>query len=363
MSRTRPLLFVLELFTICLIGSANLAIGRLDQTMSNVTPRTLPCTVDSCVQNPNEGDINVSGYDTLLMQDQEYNLTSKINAEDHAVIVVRNARLTLSPSDGTGISFVLKGQSRLLVINSTINFTSLTFGDCQIVLQDEAEANFTATTLAGWGYVTGRDASAVYVENSNIGSGVGLHSPGVATFGNSRVKVEDSSVDGVYVWDNSTASIRRSDVGIVRTAYAESGKIVINITDSTVDTIETYLVSETLAGTAVINIINSTVVYAAYIHLNSTAWIENSSVTMVRATGNATVWLIESSVGQVSLEGNARVFLGWNLPLFGLVWVPYSLIPIMQAGSVIAMVVGVAAVSYAVWRKRKETEEQSVQDF
>jgi hypothetical protein len=348
-------LFVSGLFTICLIGSANLAIGRLDQTVSNVTPRTSPCTVDSYVQNPNEGDINVSGYDTLLIQDQEYNLTTKINAKDHAVIVVKNARLALSPSDGTGISFVLKGQSRLLVTNSTINFTSLTFGDCQIVLQDEAEANFTTTTLAGWGYITGRDASTVYVKNSNIGSGVGLNSPGVAAFGKSRVKVEDSSVDGVYVWDNSTASICRSDIGIVRTAYAELGKIVINITDSTVDTFEVYVVSETLAGTAAIRIINSTVVYAAYIHLNSTAWIEDSSVTMVRASGNATVWLIKSSVGQVSLEGDARVFLGWNLPLFGLVWLPYSLIPIMQAGSVIAMVVGVAAVSYAIWRKgRKE---------
>ena len=336
MSRTRLLLFVLGLFTICLVGSANLAIGKLNQAVSNVTPRTLQCTVDSYVQNPNEGDINVSGHDTLLMLDQEYNLTTRINAEDDAVIVVRNAKLTLSPSDGTGISFVLKGQSHLLVNNSTINFTSLTFGDCQIVLQDEAEANLTTTTLAGWGYVTGRDASAVYVENSNISGGVGLHSPGVAAFGKSTVKVTDSSVDGVYVWDNSTASIRRSDVGIVRTAYAESGKTVINIMDSTLNTVETFLYSGIPAGTAVINITNST-------------------VAVVSATGNTTVWLLESSINQINLDGEARVILGWNTPLFGLVWVPYSLIPIMQAGSVITIVIGVAVVSYAIWRKgRKE---------
>jgi hypothetical protein len=358
MSRTRLLLFVLGLFTICLIASTNRPIGRLDQTVSNVTPRTLPCTIDSYVQNPNEGEMNLSGHDTLLMEDYECNLTTKIIAEDYAVIVVRNAMLTLSPSDGTGISFVLKGQSGLLVINSTINFTRLTFGDCQIVLQDEAEANFTTATLAGWGYIIGRDASAVYVEKSNIGSGVaGLNSPGVATYGTSKVKVEDSSVDGVYVWENSTASIQGSDVGIVRTTYAELGKIAINITDSTVGTFETYVVSEQLAGTAVIRIINSTVIYAAYIHLNSTAWIENSSVAMITATGNATVWLIKSSVGQISLEGEARVFLGWDLPLFGFVWMPYSLIPIIQAGNITAMVIGVAAVSYAIWRKRKERED------
>jgi hypothetical protein len=282
--------------------------------------------------NPNEEDINISGYDTLLFQDQEYNLTNKINAEDYGVIVVRNAMLMLSPSDGSGISLVLKNQSRLLVSNSTINFNSLIYGDCQIVLQDEAEANFTAATLAGWGYVTGRDASAVYVENSNISGGVGLHSPGVATFGKSTVKVKDSSVDGVYVWDNSTASICRSDVGIVRTGWAESGKTVINIMDSTLNTVETFLYSGIPAGTAVINITNST-------------------VAVVSATGNTTVWLLESSVNQINLDGEARVMLGWNTPLFGLVWVPYSLIPIMQAGSVIAIVIGVAVVSYAIWRK------------
>jgi len=330
----------------------------LEQKVSNVTPQTLPRTIDSYVQHPNEVEINISDHETLFMLDHEYNLTTKVNAEDHAAIVVKNARLTLSPSDSAGISLVLKDQSRLFSINSTIDFTRLTFGDCQIVLQDEAEANFTETTLVGWGYVVGRDASAVYVEKSNIGSGLaGLHSPGVATYGASRVRVEDSTVDGVYVWENSTASIDRSDVGIVRTAWAESGKTTINITDSRVDTIETSAVFEQPTGRAVIYVTNSTVEYAVYVHSNSIAWIENSSVAMVRATGNATVWLVESSVGQISLEGNARVLLGWYLPLFGLVGVPYSLIPIIQAGSIMTMVIGVATVSYTVYPKKKQREE------
>jgi len=307
------------------------------------------------MQHPYDGDINLSDHETLFIEDREYNLTTKIIAEDYATIVVKNARLTLSPSNSDGINFVLKGRSRLFVINSTINFTRLPFGDCQIILQDEAEANFTEAALAGWGYVVGRDASAVYVEKSNIGSGVAtLHSPGVVSYGSSRLKVEDAKVDGVYVWENSTASIDRSDVGTVRTAWAESGRTAVNITDSTVNTVETFVVFEQPAGTAIIRITNSTVEYAVYIHLNSTAWIENSSVAMVDATGNATVWLIESSVGQVSLEGNARVLLGWYLPLFGLVGVPYQLIPIIQAASIMAIVIGLAAVSYAIWRRRRE---------
>jgi hypothetical protein len=352
-------LLVLGVFTVCLLWGTNSAIAVLDQAVSNVTSRTsTPCTVDSYVQYPNEGEVNVSGHDLLIMEDHEYNLTTRVNADDYATIVVRNARLTLSPSDYTGFGLVLSGRSRLSVINSTISFARLSYGDCQIFIQDEAEANFTATTVTGWGYVTGINSSAVYVSNSSIGSGVaGEDSTGIVTDGTSTVEVENSTVDGVYVWENSTASIRRSHVGIVRTGWAESGKTIINIADSTVDTIEVFPLSQTLPGRAIINIINSDVTYSVYVQLNSTAWIENSSVAMVEATGNATVWLVQSSVGQVSLEGEARVLVGWHFPLFGLVWVPYSWIPIMQTGSVIAMVVGVTTVSYAIWQKRKETEE------
>jgi len=329
------LFFVLGLFTIYLVAGQECAVGRLNQTAVNVNPKTLPHAVDFRLANPNEEDINISGYDTLLLQDQKYNLTNKINAEDYSVIVVRNATLTLSPSDGSGISLVLKNQSRLLVSNSTINFNSLTYGDCQIVLQNEAKANFSTTTLTGWGYVTGRDTSEVYVENSNISDSVfGLHSPGLASFGKSTIIVEDSSIDGVYVWENSTTSIHRSDVQIVRTAWAESGKTVINVTDSTLNTIETFLFPGISAGTAVINITDST-------------------VAEVSATGNTTVWLLNSSVNQINLDGEARVMLGWNTYLFGLVWIPYSLIPIMQAASVLTVVVGVAAVAYAIWLRRK----------
>jgi len=171
MSRKRLLLFVLGLFTVGLLWGTNSVIAVLDRTVSNVTLRTLPCTVDSYVKYPNEGGVNVSGHDTLIMEDHEYNLTTRINADDYAAIVVRNARLTLSPLDYTGFSLVLNGRSSLSVINSTISYARLPSGDCQILIQDEAEANFIATTVTGWGYVTGSNTSAVYVNNSNVGNG------------------------------------------------------------------------------------------------------------------------------------------------------------------------------------------------
>jgi hypothetical protein len=137
-----------------------------------------------------------------------------------------------------------------------------------------------------------------------------IHSPGVVTYGTSKVEVENSRVDGVYVWENSTAIVNRSNVATLRTASNEPEKTVINVTDSQVDSLETF------GGAAMFYISNSTLVYTSYFHYDTYAWVQDSLMSAVRATGNATVWLIDCAIGEVSIDGNARVLIGWNLPLF-----------------------------------------------
>lgn len=331
------------------------AIARADRAASSMTMQTLAHIADSYVQASNGGEINISDHETLLMQDHEYNLTAKVNAKDHAEIIIRNSRVTLSPPYSNKISILSKGESRLLVFNSTINFARLGGFDCNIVLEDQAEANLTETIIAGWGYVVGRDASAVYVEKSQIGSGVARgDSPGLVSYGTSRVSVKDSAVEVVYVWENSTASIDGADVGLIRT-----GETAINVTNSRVENIQTAMMNEPPARTVAIHITNSTVEHALRVNYNSIAWVEKSKLAMVTAFDNATVWLIESSVDDVSLEGNARVLFGWYLPLFGLLGVPYSLIPVLQAGSITVMVIGMATISYAAYRKRKQKKNSA----
>jgi hypothetical protein len=108
-----------------------------------------------------EGDINVSDHETLTVQNCEFSMTGRVIADDDATIAVRNAKLTLSPSDGDGISMVLRGRARLLVINSTVTFNR-TVGDCQIIVEAEAQANITESTVSSRGYVIGHDSSTIY---------------------------------------------------------------------------------------------------------------------------------------------------------------------------------------------------------
>jgi hypothetical protein len=363
MSRAWLFLVVLAFCTIFLIGNIGGAASSLAEKIPDRTLQIPSRSIDSYLRFDSDGDINVTDHETLTIQDQKYNLTGRIIAEDHATVVVRNSELTLSPSDGSGIALVLKEEARLTVVNSTIIFARQVYGDCQIIVQDEAEADFTHVSVTGWGFVVERDSSLASVENSTVGDGVqGLHSPGIATYGSSRVEVENSTVDGVYVWENSTSLVKDSRVGVVRTSWAESGGTMINISDSRIGSVETFLSSETLPGTADIYVTDSRIEYALYVHGNSTVWIESSSIAMVRATGNATVWLIASSVDDVSLEGSAEVLLGLNLPLFGLVGVPYSLIPIIQVACILIIVAGIAAMSYGVYLRKRVKEEQARND-
>jgi hypothetical protein len=165
------------------------------------------------------------------------------------------------------------------------------------------------------------------------------------------VDIENSTVDGVYVWGNSTAIVDRSNVVTLRTASTESEKTVINITDSHVDSLETF------GGSAVFYISNSVVAYTSYFHYDTCAWVRDSSISGVRATGNATVWLIDCSIGEISTDGNAKVLIGWNLPLFGPVGVPYSWIPFMQAASIAMVIMGMVAVLYSLYRRKRAKEE------
>jgi hypothetical protein len=119
------------------------------------------------------------------------------------------------------------------------------------------------------------------------------------------------------------------------------------------------MMNEPPARTVAIHITNSTVEHALRVNYNSIAWVEKSKLAMVTAFDNATVWLIESSADDVSLEGTARVLFGWYLPLFGLLGVPYSLIPVLQAGSITVMVIGMATISYAAYRKRKQKKNSA----
>ena len=55
------------------------------------------------------------------------------------------------------------------------------------------------------------------------------------------------------------------------------------------------------------------------------------SVSKTKALNNSTVWLINSDGGVISTINESEVFVGYDLPLLGVVLFPYTWIPILQA--------------------------------
>lgn len=302
-----------------------------------------------------EGDINVSDCETFTIQDCEFNITGKIIVQDNATLIVKNARFVTTPSlwsDGT--SLIVKNHAGLLVVNSTIVFHHPRGCNCQIILQNEAKVNITESMLIGHGDIVARDNSTIKIYNSNITIGFSSYDfSGVVTFDNSVAEVEDSTIDGVFIWDKSAASIKDSVAKLIRTGWKETDETVINITNSRIDSISVQ------GGTPLFHIIRSSI-SDGYFHCNTSAWFIDSSTRTLRATGNAMIWLIGSSAGSISTNNNAKVFVGWNLPLFGPVTVSHTWIPTMQILFMISISV-VIGVSYIVYsRKKKQWDENKV---
>jgi hypothetical protein len=303
--------------------------------------------VDTCVSLGSEGDLNLSNHETLALEDREYILTELIVAEGDSSIVVKNATLILVPVDTTGLSIELKERARLDLIDSTVVFNR-TVGDCQIRLEGESWASINSSRIKGRGYVIGHDTASISASGSHVGDDFpSYQSPGIASYGTSTVAVENSIVDGIYVWENSTAFVDASKVAKIRTAWTESDRTVVNITNCRIGIIETW------GGSPCLHVNNSTIESASYFNYNTYAWLEDCTISTVRATGNATIWLVDCPTVQIEAEDNARVFIRLYFPVLGLVGVSYSWIPILKAATIAVIIIGLGAISYSVYLKKK----------
>lgn len=305
---------------------------------------------DACVPLRYEGGINLSDHETLTLQNREYALTELIVAEGDSSIIVKNATLILMPADNTGLSIKLKEKAWLHLTNSTVVFNR-TVGDCQILLEGEAIASINGSRMKGRGYVVGHDTAKIYASDSHVGDEFpSYRSPGLATYDTSTVTIENSIVDGIYIWENSTAYVDTSKVVTVRTAWTESDRTAINITDCRIGTIETG------GGSPVFHVNNSTVEYASYFNYNTYAWFKDCTISTAKATGNATVWLVNCQTMQIEAEGNGKIFIGLYFPVIGLIGIPYSWVPTLKAASITAIVIGLGAMLYGVYLKKKAEE-------
>jgi hypothetical protein len=172
-----------------------------------------------------------------------------------------------------------------------------------------------------------------------------LHLSGVVTFDDSSAEVKNSTLDGLFVWSNSTASASGSIISLLRFgSLEESDKTTVNVTNSKITYIETFGGAPTLY-------VEDSIIGDTHLNDRASASITNTSVDAMSAYNNAFAMLIDSSAGRIVTYDNATVLIGWQLPLFGVVTLPYGLIPIVQ-WSLVVIVIVIVAIALLVWRRR-----------
>jgi hypothetical protein len=268
------------------------------------------------------------------------------------------------------VYIVLANRSRFVAENATIVFKS-DYSEGHITVGDEAMTNITDSELYGLGYIIGRQNSRIHVKRSVFEgpNPVYLRSCGVITRDNSMARIQDSELDVAQAGGNS--SIYVSNSIILTGGVSAGGNSLIEIENSKVGT------SQWLWDNSTIRVLNSTtdsiyfsggslivrdsiVNHWLQVSGNSTAWLTSVSASRVTARSNATIWLINSHAGAIETSDQGRVYVGWQLPLFGIVTVPYTWVPILQGITVLATLVLIIALLVFLNRRWKKWQLQKM---
>jgi cytochrome c-type biogenesis protein CcmH/NrfF len=98
-----------------------------------------------------------------------------------------------------------------------------------------------------------------------------------------------------------------------------------------------------------------------YAHFNGavSASFRASSLTEIVAQGESSIQLVDSSYGSIQTEDNATVLVGWQLPIFGVVAMPYAWIPIIQTGAALTiLIVSTVLLVFAYRRWKRQQDEK-----
>lgn len=294
--------------------------------------------------------VHIGDHETIAIENRTYELTSEIIADESAVILIKNSTMVFSPLEGIKTSILLRGNARLLVVNSNVLFNHPT-DYCNIEANGLAQINITDSELAGKGLIIGRNDSAVFANHIRFRSNSPIERPsGFAMFGNSSLETYGSFFDGACIWENSRASMNESEVDILRTGFDQSTHASIEANNSEIRSIDT------LAGITDFSV-NNSFVEVADLQGDVSAWFKNSTIDAIYGTGNVTAWLDNSHVRYVSLEKGATVLIAIYFPAFGLVGIPYQMTGFLLVTCVLAVIAGLVGISYAVFLRIKRQRD------
>jgi len=308
-----------------------------------------------------EGDIVVESG-TYLIENTCFNLTGKITASNDATIMIRNATLLLTTREQTILrdGIVLADRSKLVVENATIVLGSPNeLEQSYVTVGDEAMANITDSELYGHAYIRGRQNSRIYINRSILNGYDPFYFPhdvsfSVITQDNSTARIQDSKLDDTYAKGSSSVYISNS---IIQERLSVGENCSIEIEDS--------LLRRVVSGgsgpeTYSISVRDSTIVSFLEVFGNSTVWLTNVSAKEVTACGNCTVWLINSYAEMISTYDQGNVYIGWQLPLFGIIAFPHNWLPILQGIAFLAASVLTIALLVVLKRRWKKWQLQKL---
>jgi len=309
------------------------------------------------------GDIIVENG-TYSIENMEFHLLGKMSVRNDATVIARNAKLVLLP----GYAVELENKSKFVAENATIFFQP-SIGPSYIVVDHESQLNITDSRLSGWGGIIARHDSKMYIENGTLEgpNPRDRENCGVITEVNSFASIQNSKLDsafargqssilvmesiiqpnGVSAIENGTIEIENSDVGYCQGLLENSN---LRISNSTVEGIS--------FGGSVLQVRDSQI-NGLWASVNCSATLIGTSVSYVKAHGNSTIWLINSVVREIKTWDEAKVHVGWQLPVLGVLTVPYTWIPILKVVFVIAILIVIIAAAVLInkrW-KRWQTEK------
>ena len=381
---------IIILSVVCVIAPY-LSNAKTTPSFFNVQPDARYCSVNYAFQSQDvsfEGDLTIENDTTYVIENSVFAINGTITVKDTSSVVIRDSEFTLN-SSWEDDAIILMNSSSLLITNSTMIFYHGGGFDSLIDVRDSAQANITDSRFQNWVYILAHGNAAIHMTNSTLTrlEEIDASNPsGILTYDTSSATVEDSIADGVFTWDNSTAFVRNLISGIMRNGWDEKQNVTIQLADSKINEID--------MGTSTFSLrIENSTVQRAYFHganvwVNGTsvqqayfdganAWVNGSSVryahfngavsasfrasslTEIVAQGESSIQLVDSSYGSIQTEDNATVLVGWQLPIFGVVAMPYAWIPIIQTGAALTiLIVSTVLLVFAYRRWKRQQDEK-----
>jgi len=298
----------------------------------------------------NIGDIIVDGNKSYTIVDCEFNQVGNITVKENATLIMHNVKFNQTGPDRVGI--MLYDQARLIVKDSIL-IISQNF-DSNIYVRDESTLNITNSNIINSLFgicIWVEDYNTVHIQNSNMmgGNAGGIQRHCVIMAMNyTMVHVQNTTLDRIAGWNDATIFVQNCTL---RESMKIFNYVKVYVSHSTVDYVWASQNCTIYFQHSIVNSSNPLEFAVRVIH-QSSIWFKHSSVRGgILAVNNAKVWLINTSVGNVSLSDEAAAFAGWELPLFGEVYVPYTMAPIVESAAIVTTVAVAIIIIFVMVKK------------